>query len=91
MWGFWVVFHTVSSPVAPTKLARAARGSIALGMSRCWTMRSFTTTSAPANAASTSPPATFQWNAWLPSISSCSFGAPSAAAASGSVTAGSGS
>ena len=54
-------------------------------------MRSFTTTSAPANAASTSPPATFQWNAWLPSISSCSFGAPSAVAASGSVTAGSGS
>ena len=94
MCGFCVVFQSVNSPVAWLNCATAPRGSIALGISRCWSMRSRMTTplaSASANAASTSPPATVQWKARLPSISACSCGAPSAAAASGSVTAGSGS
>ena len=65
MCGFCVVFHSVSSPDAPLHCASAARGSIAFGMSRCWTMRSLTTTSAFANAASMSPPATVQWKASL--------------------------
>ena len=63
MCGFCVVFHSVSSPVAELHFASAARVSIACGISRCWTIRSLTTTSAFANAASTSPPATVQWNA----------------------------
>ena len=56
MCGFCVVFQSVSSPDAWLYCASAARVSIALGISRCWTMRSLTTTSASANAASTSPP-----------------------------------
>ena len=66
--------------------ASAARGSIAFGISRCWTIRSLTTTSAFLNAASTSPPATVQWNAWLLGTSACSCGAPGFTACSGSVT-----
>ncbi len=46
MCGFCVVFQSVSSPVAFTKLASAARGSMAVGISRCWMMRSLTVTSA---------------------------------------------
>ncbi len=60
MCGFCVVFQSVSSPVAGTNWATAARVSIAVGISRCWMMRSLTTTSALAKAASTSPPATVQ-------------------------------
>ena len=56
MCGFCVVFQSVSSPVAGTYCASAARGSIAVGISRCWMIRSLTTTSAFLNAASTSPP-----------------------------------
>ena len=101
MCGFWVVFQSVSSPVAVVYCATAPRGSIALGISRCWRIRSLMTTpsaSASANAASTSPPpATVQWNAWFPGMSSplaslaCNCGASAAAAFSGSVTTGSGS
>ena len=94
MCGFCVVFQSVSSPVAWLYCATAPRVSIAFGISRCWRMRSLMTTpsaSAAVNAASTSPPATVQWNAWFPSMSACSRGAPAAAAASGSVTLGSGS
>ena len=39
---------------------RAARLSIAVGIRRCWMMRSRSTTGAELNAASTSPPATVQ-------------------------------
>ena len=101
MCGFWVVFQRVSSPVARLYWATAPRGSIAFGISRCWRMRSLMTTpfaSASAKAASRSPPpATVQWNAWLPGMSSplvslaWSCGASAAAAFSGSVTVGSGS
>ena len=65
MCGFCVVFQSVSSPVAGTYCASAPRVSIAVGINRCCTMRSRTTTSAFLNAASTSPPATVQWNAML--------------------------
>ena len=60
MCGFWVVFHSVSSPVAGVNCATAPRVSIAVGISRCWMMRSRTTTSADWNAASTSPPSSAQ-------------------------------
>ena len=40
MCGFCVVFQSVSSPVAGTYCASAPRGSIAVGISRCWMMRS---------------------------------------------------
>ena len=50
------VTQSVTSLVAELYWASAARGSIALGMSRWLTMRSLTTTSAALNAASTSPP-----------------------------------
>ncbi len=49
--------------------ASAARGSMALGISRWLMMRSFTTTSAALKAASTSPPETFQWKQTLPGAS----------------------
>ena len=65
MCGFCVVLHSVSSPDASVHCATADRGSIAFGMSLWWRMRSFTTTSAASNAASVSPPAMTQWNAWL--------------------------
>ena len=81
MCGFCVVFHSVSSPVAGENCATAPRGSIAVGISRCWMIRSRTTTSALLNAASMSPPATVQWNAWLPGASGCSCGAPGSVAA----------
>ena len=76
MCGFCVVFHSVSSPVAGANCATAPRVSIAVGISRCWMMRSRTTTSADSKAASMSPPATVQWNAMLPGRSACSCGAP---------------
>ena len=76
MCGFCVVFQIVSSPVAGTYCATAPRVSIAVGIRRCWMMRSLTTTSADANAASTSPPATVQWKATLFGTSACSCGAP---------------
>jgi len=68
MCGFCVVFQSVSSPVAGMYCASAARVSIAVGISRCWMIRSLTTTSAFLKAASTSPPLTVQWNAWLPAV-----------------------
>ena len=81
MCGFCVVFHSVSSPEAAIHCATAERGSIAVGMRRCCTMRSFTTTTPGAeNAAATSPPATVQWKAWFPGALACSSGAPAASA-----------
>ena len=46
MCGFCVVFQSVSSPVTGTNCATAPRVSIAVGISRCWMIRSRTTTSA---------------------------------------------
>ena len=40
MCGFCVVFQSVSSPVAGTNCATAPRVSIAVGISRCWMIRS---------------------------------------------------
>ena len=91
MCGFWVVLQSVSSSEAHVHCATAERGSIAFGMSLWCRMRSLTTTSAASNAASTSPPAMTQLNAWLFGASSCSCGAPSSIALSGSMTTGSGS
>lgn len=92
MCGFCVVFQSVSSCEAAVHCATAERGSIAVGMSRCWTMRSLTTTASGAeNAAFTSPPATVQWNAWLPGALAWTCGASFAAAFCGSTTAGTGS
>ena len=71
MCGFWLVLHRVNSPIAPVQFATAERGSMALGISRCWRMVSFTITSAAAKAASVSPPSATQWNAWLLGASSC--------------------
>ena len=74
MCGFCEVTQSVTSLVADRYCASAARGSIALGMSRWLMMRSLTTTSAAWKAASTSPPATFQWKQTLPGTSAWSWG-----------------
>ena len=91
MCGFWLVTQSVSSPLAETYWARAARGSMALGMSRWLRMRSLTTTSAALNAASVSPPLTFQWKQTLPGTSAWTWTAPGCAAFQASTTTGSGS
>ena len=91
MCGFCVVFHKVNSPMAGDQEAMAERVSMGLGMSFCWLMVSLTVMAASAKAASVSPPAATQWNAWLLGASSWSCGAPSPMAASGLMTAGSGS
>ena len=91
MCGFCEVTHSVTSPGPDRYRASAARGSIALGISRWLTMRSFTTTSALRNAASTSPPETFQWKQTLFGTSAWSCGCPFAVAFSASITDGSGS
>ena len=70
MCGFWLVLQRVSSPMDPSQLASAERGSMALGTRRCCTMVSLTTTSAPSKAASGSPPTATQWKAWLLGASS---------------------
>ena len=74
MWGFCEVTQSVTSSLAERYCASAARGSIALGMSRWLMIRSLTTTSAALNAASTSPPETFQWKQTLPGTSAWSWG-----------------
>ena len=91
MCGFCEVFHSVSSPVAPTHCAIAERGSMGLAMSLGSVMTSLTVTSASAKAASASPPATAHVNATLFGASSCSCGAPSCAASLGLSTASRGS
>ena len=69
--GFWDVLHRVSSPVGATHWAMAERGSMAFAISLCNVMVSPTVTSASANAASVSPPATAHVKARLLGTSSC--------------------
>ena len=88
MWGFCDVTQRVTSSVARRYCASATRHSMAFGIRRWFRMRSFTTTSAALKTASTSPPETFQWKAWLPGASAWTCGAPLWVAFSGSVTAG---
>lgn len=75
--------------VSPSVVATTARGSIAVGMSRCCTYVRSTTTGASRNASSMSPPANFQVNAWFPA--SWTFGLPSVSASVMSSTGSSGS
>ena len=90
--GFCVVTQRVISPVAGLALASAARGSMALGMSRWLTKCSFTTLAAPRKAASVlSLSPSDQRNETLSGASSWSFGAPPSVARTASVTTGSGS
>ena len=65
MCGFCDVFHSVSSPVGATHCAIAARGSIALAISRWRLIVSLTVTSASEKAASVSPPASAHVKAML--------------------------
>ena len=90
--GFWVVTQSVISPVAGLALASAARGSIALGISRWLTKCSLTTRDAPRNAASVlSLSPNDQRKQTLSGASSCSFGAPGSVARTASITTSSGS
>jgi hypothetical protein len=50
MCGIWVADHTVISPVAAIGAQTTARGSIALGISRCWTYRRWMTAPPAASA-----------------------------------------
>src|SRR5262245_64113987 len=90
-WGFWEVTHKVNSPVASSKRAVQALGSMALATRRWLTMRLLTLTGADANAASVadrSPIAHLK--ATLPGTDAWTSGWPAWDAFSVLVTAGSG-
>src|SRR5204863_10026224 len=91
-WGIWVADHMVKSPWLIPGWTSTPRGSMALGIRLGCQYRSCTTTGAFANVPSTSPtPPWDQVKLLLVPRSSWTSGAPSAIAASTSVTAGSGS
>ncbi len=91
MCGICVADQSVYSSVEATYCAITPRGSIAFGMSRCWRKRSFTVTGALSKISSTPPASSFHVKQWFVPNSSWRIGASSASAASGSITAGSGS
>jgi hypothetical protein len=93
MCGIWVEDHIVK--LSPEGWTTTARGSMKAGMSRCWTNRRLTTTSAFAKACSVSsatpfsPPSKTKWKLVLDSMWSCVRAAPAAIASSMSSTGGS--
>ena len=90
--GFCEVTQRVSSPVAVSKRAMQARGSIALATSRWFRIRFFTVTAAPLKAASVALRSPISHlKATLPGALVWICGAPARAALSVAVTEGSGS